>query len=128
MGFLPKNTNEVKLILTPYGKTKFLSKGFKDKDELQNPVVPPFVMEGDFTRNPFATGSTRKRIWNYELMILTLGARTDDGATLPGKDVSDTKLSLSTPKDGDMTLNWPAEGYHSFGGRTGGPFEYRVSK
>ena len=30
MGFLDKNTNEVKLILTPYGKTKFLSKGFKD--------------------------------------------------------------------------------------------------
>ena len=30
MGFLEKNTNEVKLILTPYGKTKFLTKGFKD--------------------------------------------------------------------------------------------------
>ena len=30
MGFLDNNIDEVKLILTPYGKTKFLSNGFKD--------------------------------------------------------------------------------------------------
>lgn len=30
MGFLSKDTNEVKLTLTPYGKVKFYSKGFKD--------------------------------------------------------------------------------------------------
>jgi hypothetical protein len=30
MGFLSKNTNEVRLILTPYGKVQFYSKGVKD--------------------------------------------------------------------------------------------------
>lgn len=30
MGFLSKDIKEVKLILTPYGKTKFYTKGFKD--------------------------------------------------------------------------------------------------
>lgn len=101
-----------------------LSKGFQAKDELQNPEVPAFAMAGDYKENPFIVGGTRHRVWADELRVLTLGARTMEGATLPGKDVSDTKLSLSTPKDGDMTLNWPAEGYKSLGGRTGGPFGY----
>ena len=30
MGFLDKNNEEVKLILTPHGKVKFLSEGLKD--------------------------------------------------------------------------------------------------
>jgi hypothetical protein len=30
MGFLDKNTDEVKLTLTPHGKIEFLTKGFKD--------------------------------------------------------------------------------------------------
>jgi len=30
MGFLDKNINEVKLILTPYGKSKFLGNGYRD--------------------------------------------------------------------------------------------------
>lgn len=30
MAFLDKNIKDVKLILTPYGKTKFLTNGFKE--------------------------------------------------------------------------------------------------
>lgn len=102
--------------------------GFKNKDELQNPTVPSFAMEAEYNENPFVWGSTVKRMRHDELRIMTLGSRFMDGAGKPRLDVMDTKLSHSTPKDGDMVLNWPSEGYKPFGGRTGGPFGYRVSK
>ena len=54
MGFLPKNTNEVKLILTPYGKTKFLSKGFKD-------TFRYFSFSDDDLRSADLFGTNRER-------------------------------------------------------------------
>ena len=93
---------------------------FKDKDELQNPDIPDDVQAANRIENPYVWGSTVKRSWNDELVIYELGSRTGSFVK-PGFDVMDTKLSKSTPKDGDMQLNWPKEGFKYFGVRTGGP-------
>lgn len=108
-----------------YTKTVY---GFKSKDELQNPNILSFTQSADYKENPYVWGSTVKRIWNDTLRIMTLGSRFMSGAYQPKFDVSDTKLSWSTPKDGDVPLNYPTEGYTPFGGRVAGPFGYRVSK
>ena len=97
-----------------------LSGGFKDKDELSNPVVPSFSQGAEKNENPFVWGSTVKLARNDELTIFELGSRYGSYAK-PGADVMDTKLSKSTPKDGDMVLNYPKEGFKYFGVRTGGP-------
>lgn len=99
-----------------------LVQSYQSKDELQNPLVPSFAQDGEFKTNPFVWGSTVKRVLNDELRIMSLGSRAMDGDALPTFDVMDTNLSRSTPKDGDMTLNWPNEGYKPFGGRVAGPF------
>ncbi len=98
-----------------------VSLGFKSKDELQNPTIPPFAMSGDYDNNPFVWGSTVKRIRNDELTIMLLGSKNSFSASLPAMDVSDTKNSkgpFEKPK------NFPAEGWSSFGGRIGGPDGY----
>ena len=105
-----------------------VASGFKAKDELQNPTIPSYSQEAEYDRNPYVWGSTTKHIWNDELRIMTLGSRTMAGDRLPGMDVSDTKVAHSTPKDGNMSLNYPTEGYKPFGGRVAGPCGYRVSK
>lgn len=95
--------------------------GFKAKDELQNPTVPPFVMDSDYNKNPFVWGSTVKRIRNDEFTVMGLGSRRDMEADLPGFDVSDRKASdgpFEAPK------SFPSEGWHSFGGRIAGPANY----
>jgi hypothetical protein len=99
-----------------------LAEGFKSKDEIQNPEIPAFTMGGDYSENPFAWGSTTQRVWHDELRIMTLGSRTMAGDKAPMFDVMDTKVSWDTPKDGDMVLNWPTEGYKPWGGRTATSF------
>jgi len=97
-----------------------IAKGFADK--IENPDIPSFLQAAEYNENPFVWGSTTHRVRNDELRIFELGARTMDGFHKPAADVMDTKLSKDTPKDGDMVLNWPKEGFKYFGGRTGGPF------
>jgi hypothetical protein len=106
-----------------YTKTQ---KGFSDK--IENPAIPSFLQEAERNENPLVWGQTRKFVRNDELKIMTLGSRDMDGFSQPRFDVTDTNLSSSTPDDGSMPLNWPAEGFRHWGGRTGGPFNYQVSK
>lgn len=95
---------------------------FKEKTELENPTVPPFVFDGaEYNRNPFVWGSTVKRIWNDEFTVMGLGSRRDMEADAPKFDVSDTNVTngpFVAPR------NYPTEGWHSFGGRTAGPANY----
>jgi len=103
--------------------TKVLS-NFKSK--IENPTIPSFLQEAEYNKNPYVWGSTVKRMWNDELRIMTLGSRYMNGAEQPKKDVSDTKLSSTTPTDNGVVLNYPAEGYKPFGGRVAGPEGYSV--
>lgn len=96
--------------------------------KIENPSIPSFTQEGEYNSNPLVWGSTVKFMRHDELRILSLGARSMAGDKLPAMDVSDTKLSATTPNDGTMPLNWPAEGWKPFGSRIAGPFGYRVSK
>jgi hypothetical protein len=99
------------------------SLGFADKDTLMNPGVPPFVMEGDYSENPFVWGSTVKRTRNDEFAIMGMGNRRSNSATdAPKFDVTDTRYSVD---DGtNVPKQFPAEGWSTFGGRTAGPFGY----
>ncbi len=112
--------------------TRF-TKGFKSKDELQNPDIPYFLPTGNggnvgnAINNPYVWGSTTHKARNDEFFIMLLGTRNQVSAEQPNFDVMDTNLAWDTTVSG-MALNFPTEGYVSFGGRTGGPFEYRVSK
>lgn len=109
-----------------------LTKGFKAKDELQNPDIPYFLPTGNggnwgnAFNNPYALGSTTHKVRNDELYVMLLGSRRTSDVQQPGMDVMDTYLASDTTVSG-MALNFPKEGYKSFGLRTGGPFEYRVS-
>lgn len=98
---------------------------------VENPTIPYFLPTGDgnfsnAVNNPYVVGSTVKRIRSDELDIMLLGSRKKDDVTLPGYDVMDTHLVADTTYSG-VKLNFPTEGYKSFGLRTGGPFEYVVS-
>jgi hypothetical protein len=97
--------------------------GFKDKGELENPVVSESYQDASFNKNPFVWGSTVKLMRNDELRIMGLGARVGDSShDAPKADVMDTNLSVD---DGsNAPKQFPAEGWHTFGGRKGGPFGY----
>jgi len=75
MGFLDKNTNEVKLTLTSHGKIKFLSEGlkdtfvyftFSDDDLLYHLCVEP---QGILEINGSHKSSTTKREPRYKVKI-----------------------------------------------------------
>jgi len=99
------------------------SLGSKDKDELMNPPIFESYMDASFNDNPFVWGGTVKYVRNDELRIMGLGARVGDSShDAPKADVSDTNLSVD---DGtNAPKQFPAEGWHTFGGRTAGPFGY----
>lgn len=109
-----------------------LTKGFKFKGELENPDIPYFLPTGNggnwgnAINNPYVWGDTRHKVRNDELNVMLLGSRKTSDIEQPGMDVMDTNLVWDTTVSG-MELNFPTEGYTSFGLRTGGPFEYRVS-
>ena len=97
--------------------------GYKSAGELQNPVISESYMDASFNANPFVWGGTVKYVRNDELRIMGLGARVGDSSyDAPKADVSDTNLSVD---DGtNAPKQFPAEGWHTFGGRTAGPFGY----
>lgn len=97
--------------------------GFKDKGELENPDIPSFLQEAEYTENPYVWGSTVKRVRNDEFTVMGMGSRRSNSATdQPGMDVSDTKLAVD---DGtNAPKRFPGEGWATFGGRKGGPFGY----
>ncbi len=98
---------------------------------VQNPTVPNFAMDdlSHRSHNPLVVGSTTIRVRNDEMMVMALGSRNAVSATLPSRDVSSTDVVSAPSADSDGTpRNFPTEGYTPLGGRTGGPFDYRVSK
>ncbi len=110
-----------------------LSKGFKDKGELENPSIPYFLPTGNggnwgnAINNPYVVSSTTHRVRNDELGVMLLGSRNTHSADQPTFDVMDTNLVWDTTVSG-VALNFPTEGWKTFGGRVAGPFDYRVSK
>lgn len=113
-----------------------LTFGFKAKDELQNPEIPAFYPTGNAgnwggaINNPYVVGSTVKRIRTDEFNIMGLGSRNSEGVERPTYDVMDTDLVWNTTMSGltasGIALNFPTEGWTSFGGRTGGPYDYQA--
>lgn len=117
-----------------------LTHGFKAKDELQNPEVPAFYPTGNAgnwggaVNNPYVAGSTVKHVRTDEFHVMGLGSRNTEGVAFPGTDVMDTTLVWNTTLSGltasgvntasGVALNFPTEGWNTFGGRTGGPFNY----
>jgi len=99
-------------------------------DAIQNPEVPNFAMDDLSGRNhnPLVVGSTVLRTRNDELMVMTLGSRNANAASLPAFDVMSTNRTSNPSADGTVPLNYPEEGYIPFGGRVAGPFDYRISK
>ena len=106
--------------------------GFKDKGELENPDIPSFLQEAEYTENPYVWGSTVKRVRNDEFTVMGMGSRrgysaTSSGTTtdlhgVPSFDVMDTNLAVD---DGtNVPKRFPGEGWATFGGRKGGPFGY----
>ena len=97
--------------------------GFKDKGELENPTILESDSDAAFNKNPFVWGSTVKLSRNDELRIMGMGARVGDSShDAPKADVSDTNLAVD---DGtNAPKQFPMEGWHTFGGRRGGPFGY----
>ena len=113
-----------------------LTYGFKSKDELQNPDVPSFFPTGNAgnwggaVNNPYVVGSTVKHIRNGEFNVMGLGSRNTEGVAFPKTDVMDTSLVWNTTMSGltasGIALNFPSEGWSTFGGRTGGPYDYQA--
>ncbi len=110
-----------------------LTKGFKSKDELQNPDIPYFLPTGNggnwgnAVNNPYVWGGTTHKVRNDELAVMLLGSRKAMDVSQPKFDVMDTNLVWDTTVSGsDVPLNYPTEGYKEFGLRTGGPFAYTV--
>lgn len=96
-----------------------LTKGFAKEE---NPVIPSFTMEGEYDENPYVWGSTVKRMRNDEFTIMSMGSRRLVDPDQPGFDVSDTNVAVD---DGTNTPKiFPSEGWHTLGGKTGGPFGY----
>ena len=94
-------------------------KGFAKEE---NPVIPPFTMGAEYDENPYLWGSTVKKMRNDEFTIMSMGSRRPVDPDQPGFDVSDTNASVD---DGTNTpKRFPSEGWHTLGGRTGGPFGY----
>ena len=106
--------------------TRTLTGNFKAKGDLENPVVPSFAMDAEFDMNPFVWGSTVKRVRNDEFTVMGLGSRRDVEASLPGFDVMDT--DVANPAGFQAPRHYPSEGWRTFGGRTGGPFNYDPTK
>lgn len=110
-----------------------LEKGFKSKGELENPTIPYFQPTGNggnwsnAINNPYLVGSTTHKVRNDELAVMLLGSRNADSVSQPNFDVMDTNLVWDTTVSG-VPLNFPTEGWKTFGGRVAGPFDYRVSK
>lgn len=110
-----------------------LGKGFKSKDELQNPDVPTFQPTGNggnwgnAINNPYNVGSTTHKVRHDELAVMLLGSRNAMKVNQPSFDVMDTSLVWDTTVSG-VPLNYPTEGWRTFGGRVAGPFDYQVSK
>jgi hypothetical protein len=120
-----------------------LTKGFKSKGELENPEIPYFLPTGNggnwrnAINNPYVVASTTHRVRNDELGVMTLGSRNTESVDQPDFDVmatdlvhmtvSGTTVSGVTTVSG-LPLNFPTEGWNTFGGRVAGPFDYRVSK
>lgn len=99
------------------------SLGSKDKDELMNPVIYEIWQDANFDENPFVWGGTVKRVRNDEFRIMGLGSRVSNTThDAPKKDVMDRDLMVD---DGtNAPKQFPNEGWHTFGGRKGGPFGY----
>jgi len=121
-----------------------LTKGFAAKGELENPDIPYFLPTGNggnwrnAINNPYVEGSTTHKVRNDELGIMLLGSRNTKSVDQPDFDVMATDLvnmsnigtttfSGTTTVSG-LPLNYPTEGWNTFGGRVAGPFDYRVSK
>jgi hypothetical protein len=114
-----------------------LVEGFKSKDELQNPSVPTFLPTGNggnwgnAINNPYVVGSTTHKMRTDEFSVMTLGSRNTKSASQPDFDVMGTDLvwmTVSGTTSSGVPLNFPTEGWNTFGGRVAGPFDYRVSK
>lgn len=97
------------------------SLGSKDKDELMNPQITEDMSDAAFNFNPLVWGGTLKYTRDDEFRIMGMGARVGDSShDAPKADVGDTNLSVD---DGtNAPKQFPAEGWHTFGGRTAGPF------
>jgi len=96
--------------------------GFMDKGNLENPTIPSFTMGAEYDENPYVWGSTVKRMRNDEFTVMSMGSRRNVDPDQPGFDVSDKNVTVD---DGTNTPKlFPGEGWHTLGGRTGGPFGY----
>lgn len=115
---------------------------------VQNPTIPSFLPSGDgnwygAVDNPYAVGSTVNRVRTDEFDIMTLGSRNTKGVTQPKFDTMDTNLVWDTANghisynttisgNGGATtvsgsyVNFPSEGWATFGKRTGGPEGYQL--
>lgn len=114
LSFGPKSTAD-------YTKVE---KGFKGKDEIQNPSVPEIRISGNgnwvgSVSNPFLEGSTTKKLRDEAGFVMTFGTRT----TKPIVDVMDTFVAHDTTKltrIGFNALYFPDEGVKYFGTRASG--------
>jgi hypothetical protein len=99
--------------------------GFADKGNFENPTIPSFSQDGEYDENPYVWGSTVKKTRDDEFAVMGIGNRRSNSATnQPGFDVSDTFAAID---DGtNAPKKFPAEGWRTFGGRTGGPADYQV--
>lgn len=132
-----KNAND-------YTKTAFGENAF-----VQNPTIPSFLPTGNAgnwggaINNPYVVGSTINKVRHDEFNVMTLGSRNTQGVNQPKFDTMDTSLVWDTANghisynttisgNGGATtvsgsyVNFPSEGWATFGGRTGGPYGYQL--
>lgn len=126
-----------------YTKVAFGANAF-----VQNPAIPAFFPTGNAgnwggaINNPYLVGSTTHKVRHDEFNVMTLGSRVAKGVSQPKFDTMDTSLVWDTAAgnisynttisgNGGATtvsgsyVNFPSEGWSTFGGRTGGPYGYQ---
>ena len=110
--------------------------GFADKDNLSdwNAIKPlPHSQDAEHNDNPYLAGSSLKRIRDDQFvrMGMSMGGNTLGGLTAvedgqidaPKFDVSDTDVVSAAGMDSG--INYPTEGWRSFGGKYDKPVAYQ---
>ena len=91
---------------------------FKAKDDLENPVIPTFVQEGEYNDKPLVWNSTVK--YERDDQLTRMGNTTTIGSYIgmPKFDVSDTNVAnMDVSENSNDIRNWPTEGWSSYGGK-----------